>query len=51
MILKVFNKPVFTWGRSDLSKNNTIRKEYLQAIYKADNEDYKPLFKHDSYEK
>ena len=43
MISKVFNKPVFTWGRSDLSKNNTIRKEYLQAIYKADNDDYKPL--------
>jgi Fic-DOC domain mobile mystery protein B len=43
MISKVFNKPVFTWGRSDLSKNNTIRKEYLQAIYKADNDDYRPL--------
>ena len=43
MISKLFNKPVFTWGRSDLAKNNAIRKEYLEAIYKADNDDYKPL--------
>jgi len=43
LISKVFNKPVFTWGHSDLSKNNSIRKEYLEAIYKADNDDYKPL--------
>lgn len=43
LISKVFNKPVFTWGHSDLSKNNAIRKEYLEAIYKADNDDYKLL--------
>jgi Fic-DOC domain mobile mystery protein B len=43
LISKVFNKPVFTWGHSDLSKNNSIRKEYLEAIRKADNDDYKPL--------
>jgi Fic-DOC domain mobile mystery protein B len=43
MISKLFNKPVFTWGRSDLAKNNSVRKEYLEAIYKADNDDYKPL--------
>jgi len=43
LISKVFNKPVFTWGHSDLSKNNSIRKEYLEAIHKADNDDYKPL--------
>lgn len=43
MISKIFNKPVFSWGHSDLSKKNPIRKEYLDAIYKADNDNYKPL--------
>jgi Fic-DOC domain mobile mystery protein B len=43
MISKVFNKPIFTWGGSDLTKNNSIRKAYMEAIYKADNDDYKPL--------
>jgi Fic-DOC domain mobile mystery protein B len=43
MISKLFNKPIFSWGHSDLSKKNQIRKEYLNAIYKADNDDYKPL--------
>lgn len=43
MISKLFNKPVFSWGHSDLSKKNPIRKEYLDAIYRADNDDYKPL--------
>ncbi len=43
MISKVFNEPIFTWGRPDLTKNNAIRKEYMEAIYKADNDDYKPL--------
>ncbi|MBK9388778.1 MAG: mobile mystery protein B [Bacteroidetes bacterium] len=43
MISKLFNRPVFSWGHSDLSKKNPIRKEYLDAIYKADNDDYKPL--------
>ena len=43
MISKIFNKPVFTWGHSDLSKGNRIRKEYLEAIYMADKDNYKPL--------
>jgi len=43
LISKVFNNPVFTWGRSDLTKNSTVRKVYLEAIYKADSNDYKPL--------
>lgn len=43
MISKLFGKPVFSWGHSDLSKKNQIRKEYLAAIYKADNDDYKSL--------
>jgi hypothetical protein len=43
MISKLFNKPVFSWGHSDLSMKNPIRKDYLDAIYKADNDDYKSL--------
>lgn len=45
MISKIFDEPVFTWGRSDLSKNNQIRKVYLDAIQKADNGDYKSIIK------
>jgi Fic-DOC domain mobile mystery protein B len=43
LIENVFNKPVFTWGRSDLSKKSNIRKEYLEAIYSADRGDIQPL--------
>ena len=43
LISKVFNKPVFTWGHSDLNKKGTVRKEYLDAIHKADANDYKSL--------
>lgn len=43
MISKLFNKPVFSWGHSDLSKENPKRKEYINAIHKADNDDYQPL--------
>lgn len=43
MISNIFKKPVFTWGRADLSKKNTLRKEYLEAIHLADNENYKSL--------
>lgn len=43
LISKVLNNPVFTWGHSDLTKKSTVRKEYLDAIYKADSNDYKPL--------
>jgi Fic-DOC domain mobile mystery protein B len=43
LISKIFNKPVFTWGHSDLTRKGPVRKEYLNAIYKADTNDYKPL--------
>lgn len=43
MISKVFDEPVFTWGRSDLSKNTHIRKVYLDATHEADNGDYRSL--------
>lgn len=45
MIAKIFNKPVFTWGRSDLSKNGSVRKEYLEAIYSADKGDIQSLIR------
>lgn len=37
LISNVFNKPVFTWGRSNLSKGGDVRKKYLKSIYEADN--------------
>jgi Fic-DOC domain mobile mystery protein B len=37
LISNVFNKPVFTWGRSNLSKRGDLRKRYLNSIYEADN--------------
>jgi Fic-DOC domain mobile mystery protein B len=43
LISKIFNEPVFSWGRSDLSKGNAIRREYLEALHCADNANYKPL--------
>lgn len=43
LISKVFGKPIFTWGHADLTKTTTARKEYLEAIYKADNDEYKSL--------
>jgi Fic-DOC domain mobile mystery protein B len=43
LISNVFNKAVFTWGNSDLSKSSDIRNEYLEAIYSADKGDIQPL--------
>lgn len=43
LISKVYDRPVFTWGHSDLSKKSSVRKEYLNAIYKADYDDYESL--------
>jgi Fic-DOC domain mobile mystery protein B len=43
MISNLFNEPVFTWGRSDLSESGDIRKEYLGAIYDADKGHIQPL--------
>jgi len=43
MISSIFKKPVFTWGRTELSKKNTVRKEYLEAIHLADVEKYRAL--------
>ncbi len=43
IISKLFNKPVFTWGRIDLSKKGNFRKKYLDAIYQADMGIIQPL--------
>ncbi len=43
IVSDVFNKPVFSWGGSDLSNDNSVRKEYLEAIHLADIENYKVL--------
>ena len=45
LISNIFNKPVFTWGKSDLSNNNASRKEYLKAIYSADKGDLQSLIR------
>jgi hypothetical protein len=45
LVSNLFDRPVFTWGGSDLSKNSAIRKEYLEAVHQADNDDYKALLK------
>jgi Fic-DOC domain mobile mystery protein B len=43
MVSNLYNRPVFTWGRSDLSKTGDIRKHYLEAIYSADEGNLQPL--------
>jgi len=43
IISNLFNKPVFTWGRNDLSKKGNFRKKYLDAIYQADMGIIQPL--------
>ena len=43
-ISNIFYKPVFSWGRSDLSKSGELRKKYLEAIYAADKGFFKQLF-------
>jgi hypothetical protein len=43
IVSHIFNKPVFTWGRSDLNKKGGSRSEYLKALKAADNGEIKPL--------
>ena len=38
-----FGKPVFTWGSQKMNCSKTLRKEYLQALFNADRENYEPL--------
>lgn len=36
VIEKVFNEPVFSWGRNSLTKHNTERSAYISALREAD---------------
>lgn len=40
---KIFKKPMFSWGASNLMQEGDTRRSYLQALKKADNSNYKPL--------
>ena len=40
LISNVFNKPVFPWGGSNISNRIGVRKKYLEAIYRADNDEF-----------
>lgn len=43
IIEKLFGKPPFSWGTSNLSKEGTARAAYLKAVKKADLNDYQLL--------
>ena len=43
IISHIFHRPVFSWGRSDLTKTSQLRKDFLAAVYAADNGNIKPL--------
>lgn len=45
LIEKVFNREVFTWNRSILVKPDEKRREYIQAIIRADQGDITPLIR------
>lgn len=36
IIEKIFNKPVFTWGRTNLTEANEIRSDYIGALKQGD---------------
>lgn len=40
IIEKIFKKPIFSWGASNLSKEGDTRKKYLRAVKAADAGDY-----------
>ncbi|MBN1796705.1 MAG: mobile mystery protein B [Sedimentisphaerales bacterium] len=39
----IFNKPPFTWGRTDLVKAGDDRKRYIESLVEADRGDYTKL--------
>jgi len=45
IIEKVFAQKVFSWGMSDLSAENNVRSNYLEAIKLADQNNYSALLK------
>ena len=45
IIESIFKKQIFTWSQSNMVKADNIRKEYINALKKADNGDIYPLIK------
>ncbi len=43
IITCIFQKPLFTWGQSNLTEHSETRKIYISAIHEADNGNIKPL--------
>lgn len=43
LLENVLNKPVFTWGSTDLAEHGDIRKQYIESLHAADKGDYKPI--------
>ena len=43
IMTKLFNKPYFTWGNSNLVKASEVRATYIMALQEADNQNYLPL--------
>jgi Fic-DOC domain mobile mystery protein B len=43
IIEKIYKKPVFTWGATNLAKAGDARKKYLKAVKAADKGDYSLL--------
>lgn len=41
----IFEKEIFTWHQSNMVKADEIKKEYIDALKKADNGNVKPLIK------
>lgn len=40
---KIFNKPPFSWGKTNLAETGDVRSLYISALKKADNYDYRAL--------
>ena len=43
IIEKIFDKPVFTWGRRNLTAANDMRQSYIRALKRGDNGDIQAL--------
>ncbi len=43
IVQHVFDRPVFTWGSQKIDTTDRLRSTYLQALFQADDEDFKPL--------
>lgn len=43
LVNHVFGKPVFSWGRTNLSNAGTTRTQYIKALQEADEGSYKSL--------